>query len=235
MNKEQFMSFIDNPSLIDSSHAKEIQQLVEQYPYFQTARILFLKSLFDNKSISYQSELKLTAAYAGNRSLLQSFIVNQHVAQTISESSVSKEKETIDKSENSKPISTHKRTIIDFDFNDFQVIHQAFELPSVVNESKITDNEKQKQQFELINKFIKNEPRIIPKETGIDQKRDLASESAMDTEFLTETLADIYVQQKKYERAIEMFEKLSLKFPQKSVYFASRVSEIKKSINQDKK
>ena len=235
MNKQQFMSFIDNPSLIDSSQAKEIQQLVEQYPYFQTARILFLKSLYDNKSISYQSELKLTAAYAGNRSLLQSFIVNQHVLQTISEPIVTPTIESVQNLDNIESVATHSRTVIEFDFNDSPVIHQAFELPSVVEEPKTIENKKQKQQFDLIDRFIKNEPRIIPKEISNDHSHDLASESASDTEFLTETLAEIYVRQKKYERAIEMFEKLSLKFPQKSVYFASRVSEIKKSINQDKK
>ena len=45
-------------------------------------------------------------------------------------------------------------------------------------------------------------------------------------EVVTETLAVIYLQQKKYDKALNAFQKLSLKYPEKSVYFASRIKEI---------
>jgi hypothetical protein len=48
-------------------------------------------------------------------------------------------------------------------------------------------------------------------------------------ETITETLADIMLGQGKINKAIEMFEKLGLKFPEKSVYFASRIEELKKN------
>jgi len=47
-------------------------------------------------------------------------------------------------------------------------------------------------------------------------------------EMVTETLAMIYFQQKKYDKALEAFQKLSLKYPEKSAYFASRIEEIEK-------
>jgi hypothetical protein len=46
--------------------------------------------------------------------------------------------------------------------------------------------------------------------------------------FVTETLVNIYIKQKLYKEAIEAYEKLVLKFPEKSSYFASRIEEIKK-------
>jgi len=244
MNKDQFISFINNPSLIDNQSSKELQQLVEQYPYFQSARTLFLKSLYDNKSISYQTELKLTATYAGNRALLQSFILKPAVnfvdeKPIITVNAIGNEiiTESIIEDEPilEEIITTKKRTIIEFDFDDQSIKNQAFELPKVTEETKEALTEKQKQQLELIDRFIKTEPRIVPKENIVNHSRDLSAESAVDTEFMTETLAEIYVRQKKYDKAIVMFQKLSLKFPQKSVYFASRISDINTIVNQDKK
>ena len=50
-------------------------------------------------------------------------------------------------------------------------------------------------------------------------------------ELITETLAMLYFEQKKYDKALEAFQKLSLKYPEKSVYFASRIEEIEKLKN----
>jgi len=256
MNKDQFISFIDNPSLIDNQSSKELQQLVDQYPYFQSARILFLKSLYDNKSIAYQSELKLTATYAGNRALLQAFITRKQAPVIVPEVIVPEIKEEpkpieivvqeepkeiiveqqteaeIPVSETNKP---NIRTTIVFDFEKEPETLSSFELPKITEEAKEPVTEKKKQQLEIIERFIKTEPRIVPKENAFDQSLDLSAESTADTEFMTETLAEIYVRQKKYDKAIAMFQKLSLKFPQKSIYFATRISDVNNIVNQDKK
>ena len=46
--------------------------------------------------------------------------------------------------------------------------------------------------------------------------------------FITETLAKIYKEQGHYDKAIDAFEKLILKFPEKSTLFASQISDINK-------
>lgn len=58
-----------------------------------------------------------------------------------------------------------------------------------------------------------------------------AAEESANSSLLTETLASIYVKQKNYSRAIEIYKGLSLKNPEKSVYFASRIKEIEKLID----
>ncbi len=63
-------------------------------------------------------------------------------------------------------------------------------------------------------------------------KVDLAEKAAeISGEIISETFANLLVQQKKYSEAIDAFEKLSLRFPGKSIYFAARIEEVKRKMN----
>ena len=54
------------------------------------------------------------------------------------------------------------------------------------------------------------------------------NEPVYDTmDFVTETLAKIYADQGYYDKAIEVYAKLILLYPEKSTYFATLVNEIK--------
>lgn len=84
------------------------------------------------------------------------------------------------------------------------------------------------QTMNHLDRFIVDE--IIKKQTK--KKRGVSKESKFtetsDLSFVTETLADIFVMQKKYHEAIATYQKLMLKYPQKSSYFATRIEKIKK-------
>ena len=89
---------------------------------------------------------------------------------------------------------------------------------------------------DLIERFLREKPRIEPRSPldDTDPPVDLAARmETIQDEFLTETLARIYVQQKHYKRAIYAYEKLCLKYPEKYSYFADQIDGIKRFINPD--
>jgi len=90
-------------------------------------------------------------------------------------------------------------------------------------------------EAELIEKFILANPRIEPskekkEEPVIDISKTFTEEKG---EFVSETLAKIYINQGYFSRAIELYEKLCMKYPEKSSYFASQIEEIRKNIKSD--
>ncbi len=93
---------------------------------------------------------------------------------------------------------------------------------------------KRKNADELIERFIQTEP-VMPKITASPaDNRDLSMENPYSGEELfSETLAKIYVRQHLYDKAIATYIKLSLKYPEKSVYFAHRIEKIKAKINNN--
>ena len=91
---------------------------------------------------------------------------------------------------------------------------------------------KVEKKLDLIDQFIKNSPKIeFSKEKKSDS--DVILEAKIKDELITETLAKIYVSQKKFNKAIKAYEILSLKYPKKSSFFADQIIEIKKLKSKD--
>ena len=92
----------------------------------------------------------------------------------------------------------------------------------------IDDNEQQvEEKFDLIDQFIKNSPKIQFSQEKKSEPDIKIGEKIKD-ELITETLAKIYVTQKKFNKAIKAYEILSLKYPKKSSFFADQIIKIKK-------
>ncbi|MBR4391059.1 MAG: hypothetical protein IKT08_03015 [Bacteroidales bacterium] len=88
---------------------------------------------------------------------------------------------------------------------------------------------------ELIDKFIAENPSISKPKAEFYNPISVAQNSIIDRgEIVSETLAKIYVKQGYFEKAISIYEKLSLKNPEKSIYFAAQIEQIKESQTNNK-
>lgn len=115
---------------------------------------------------------------------------------------------------------------------------KAVELPKTAKDTKIqaaTDPVKSKKSSlsrsevdALLNKFITEEPSISrPTATFFSPVKSAKQSLEEAPDLVTETLAKIYVLQKNYVKAIQAYEQLSLVYPEKKTFFATRIQKIK--------
>ena len=89
-----------------------------------------------------------------------------------------------------------------------------------------------KKEHQIIEKFIKEEPQIKPPPANKIDTENKAKRSSEDSnELVSETLAKVYVEQMLFHKALEVYKKLSLKYPEKSAYFASQIKYLELKVN----
>lgn len=116
-----------------------------------------------------------------------------------------------------------------------QYVEHIFHIQSPFNAEEILNNVPEHQadpkDAKIIDEFIKKDPQITPPRPEQIDNENKAKRSAEDhNDLVSETLAKIYIEQMLYHKAIDTYEKLSLKFPEKSRYFADLIQSIKKKI-----
>ncbi|MEA1873429.1 MAG: hypothetical protein U9N51_03240 [Bacteroidota bacterium] len=109
----------------------------------------------------------------------------------------------------------------------------AFTIESLENNKK-TNAKNQKQ--EIIDKFITERSKSKPSFSKTKKTIDFDIPKFHETsELVTETLAKIYTSQGHLDKALTTYEKLSLKYPQKNIYFANQIEKIKELIRTKEK
>ncbi|MBF0694248.1 MAG: hypothetical protein IR153_04230 [Flavobacterium sp.] len=314
MNVTEFTYLINKPEAVNNRQTIYLEQIVSQFPYFQSARALRLKALYNQNSFQYNNALKVAAAHTADRSVLFDFItsdsftaihkglyqqklaelysievrdieivtpeqtlavvdkVEQSILTSIRESENTKEKEAVTvEMVDENPIAENELKT-----GDAEDIDAPTEIESVANEDQTIEEklkigqpltfsreekhsfsewlqlsgnikpidreepieveiaeqvdqaaiERQKKQ-QLIDKFIESSPKIPPVRPNVKTVNVIEPATPDHTSLMTETLARVYLEQKKYQKAIQAYEILILKNPEKSSFFADRISEIK--------
>ena len=243
MNNSQYIKILEHPDSIGELKTKKLEELVKEFPYFQSARSLLLKGLHKTNSYKYNSTLKQTAAYTIDRKVLFDFItspifINNETSQveslegleiinseTIIETNAHRdENNRIQKERETATTILEIGKPIEFNSSEPHSFNQWMQL---ISKTPIIRKEKNLTKFNLIDTFIESNPKIKPVQKNV-KNIDASPESSAENESLmTETLAKVYLEQKKYENAIKAYHILSLKYPEKSGFFADRIKAIK--------
>ncbi|MFA9192297.1 tetratricopeptide repeat protein [Flavobacterium sp. FZUC8N2.13] len=269
MNVTDYTYLINKPNTITQKQTLALEKVLEEFPYFQSARALRLKGLYNESSYQYNSALKVTAAHTTDRAILFDFISSEdfnaiqkalfekktnellsiQVVDSIeiiqektfetNENNVPLEKETEvleitniaeEKLEIGKPLEFSKNETHSFQewlqLSRIQPIDRASETKNNPATLKTEDVSKKKQEA-IINKFIQSNPKISAVKHGTPTSINIDINKEDNTSLMTETLAKVYLEQKKYQKAIQAYEILILKYPEKSSFFADRISDIK--------
>ena len=294
MNTFEFTYLLNKPNAIKDKHTIGLEAIVNEFSYFQSARALLLKALYNKESFQYNPALRKTAAYTTDRSVLFDFItsgnfasvqqlfieekeafineikVNEVEIVTVAPSTIEskveantleqsivhsiKEAEDVQETDEVEEIQINKNKEekiaavseklnigkpLDFSKGEkhsfqewlqlanFSPIERTEKEPEAFQTPKSTpiDPEKQKKTA-LIDRFIENNPKISPVRE-MSKIAHIPEQNQDQSYLMTETLAKVYLEQRKYQKAIQAYEILILKYPEKSTFFADRISDIR--------
>ena len=213
----------------------EVESLIEQYPYFSTARVVYLKMLHDTRHPAYPEKLRQNTIFIPDHKQFYRYLNNLLSLESTSHEQVyQQEPVAIELLEDREE---EKKTRLPMPYyqleNEFPE-EKMLSLDELANEWLTKKTQKEARRDTLIEKFIETEPSIA-KFTGesASSPEITATDTDSTTEFFSETLAKIYIRQQLYDKAIATYSKLSLKYPEKSVYFASQIEKIKENLNNN--
>lgn len=188
MKRDDFISYLKHPERLDEKSLPDIKELVQHYPYFQAARMLYIRNLKNTDDLSYHAELKKGAINVPDRVRLEQ-IMNKAASEKKRQSTV-----------------------------------------TVVADDANIESVPQLKHQDLIDSFITANPHIKPVGEVSDVETVVLDNTNVTDSIFTESLAKIYIKQGQYDKAIRIFEKLNLKYPEKSSYFADQIRFLKKII-----
>lgn len=307
MNRSDFIRLIQDTGQIDRQMIGEVRELLDLFPYFQSAHLLLLKGLDSAGDVKFETQLKQSAIHIADREVLYHLLnrkttieenkpeeplIIPHAEQDTPDNlqvvieSVKNSDELIseleksageqsqrDHNADSSDISEGQTVAVSAESendesasvvflldNESELIEESvtyldpsFSFPSKSSEllelvedkvnagdipvktepedqlSGVMSDPKRRIQASLIDKFIIANPKIEPvrdrpEHQDVDISRPFVEETGG---FVTETLARIYIGQGYYSKAIDIYEKLSLKYPEKSSYFATQIEKVK--------
>ena len=306
MQLQELTYLLQHPEAVTASQVDALSSKINEYPYFQPLRALYLKGLKQKESYKYNNTLKITAAHTADRSVLFDYITSDVFNQNEISEQIKQNSESIKFIEvnAADDISVNKSVTIDdalkeyikategvLDPNLFKaklIPKTDFEAPKIedsiiaVDVKNITPEKKLnigkplefgkseshsfsewlkitsfkpivrddnddgikveakneaienkastsplKGKLAIIDKFINDNPKIKPVSDNAPKPKLINNEDALSDSLMTETLARIYLEQKNYDKAIQSYKILSLKYPEKSSFFANQIKLVK--------
>jgi len=226
----------------------DLKNVVEKYPYFQTAQLLYTLNLQAINDSRFNVELKKANCYSSDRRNLSRRVKNEvfrpERIEKLKKEEKSAKKSSFDlvdsflakqeeKGKKKKPISKNvspERISTDYLSGLF---------PETQKDTKIETKPLQYQ--DVIDKFLVEDEKSPVKIVLKDEPENWLDTPFHDLDtiekgsFFSETLAKIYLKQKKYVKALEIIRKLYLHYPEKNRYFADQIRFLEKLVSNIKK
>ena len=245
MNRKQFYQWMDDPSSLDANSLPDLQQLAIDYPYFQTARMLYLFNLKKLQDYRSDQELRRVAAYSADRKRLREWLgilenfedkpgirakktetelhsfeqikVDDHLRILEEKIKASLNEIELNKSRLRELIEEKKAIVGDTG-------HPAQDSPEYDKKSSLRPLPKDK----LLEEFLLQKQNQPENRISFYSPEESARRSIEENEgVLSETLARLIAAQGKKDKAIKIYQQLMLKNPQKSSYFAAQIEKLK--------
>ncbi len=229
---KNFINLISNFDPKNINQKKELESIIFEYPYFQLAHAIYLKSLKIQDQFNFDLILKKTAILSSRRKMIFNWI-NDNENNLFK---IQKRTKKI-KTKDSPPQVSQLEGTSNLNKSKEEEQRMLFVdwVMSYTNSKKENENRPLESKIEIIDSFLEKNPKIPKsKEKGnADDFLNLASDNKFNkSELMTETLAKIYVKQQKFKEALYAYRILSLKYPEKSSLFANQIKKLQKKQNK---
>lgn len=236
--------WIAHPELLGKESLYTLRNLLARYPYFQTARLLYLKNLYLLHDPSFGEELCHSVIYITNRAFLYHFIegdlklaLQKKTPDSGTEAAGDRTLAIIDAFLASVPEESSYAAIGNEVATDYTSYLMKQEDEAGTSEETAVAEVAPLRGQDLIDRFIEKadegsffhtkaeqgETDLWPVEEDDLPEEEAGEETeAEDDSCFTETLAKIYIKQQRYAKALEIIKKLSLKYPKKALTLQSK-------------
>jgi len=227
-DSKSLFSLIEQFDPNNKDHLSQFEELMKIYPNFHLLRVYYLKALQKQEVLSFDKNLSHTSIATYDRELLYQFIESDLNPKKINQKN-RKVQSGKPKKNVSKNIIKEKNIVQNIkNENPSPKTLKFSEWASYLNSKKASSKKNNLHNFQLIDDFLKTTERRIPNK-NLKNNEDLSEKSwSPNYELMTETLAKVFVKQKKFKKAIEAYQILGLKYPEKNSLFANQIKEIKK-------
>ena len=133
MNISDLTYLLNKPETINEKQTIALENVVLQFPYFQAARALHLKGLFNQDSFRYNYELKKTAAYTTDRTILFEFITSDNFT------AIQQEK-----------IDAIQKSLLDIEVHHVEEVIELPQIETIFIEEEKVEQDKMESETEII-------------------------------------------------------------------------------------
>lgn len=226
MTLEQMIHYLENPDQLNEKTLVELKEILDEYPYFQSAHLLYVRNLLNEKNFRFGSQLKVAAIHTIDRTVLYR-LLNPTQMNSKNKEYISEIKSNPDVLETPSEKEEKKRLA------ENQLMEAVYRLDGEIDKGKtLAQLVKDINESAILHKGGFLQKFMTPSPSEEEDYIDEDQESDNNDEFITETLAKIYIKQGLYAKAIDAFQRLKLKYPEKSIYFAKQIEEVTNLLNK---